>query len=177
MDQRTRILTEIYRNKSILNSIKRAANGKNERFEDELTSFVFLVLCEMDSEKLIRLYNDNQLIPFVSGLIINQKHFTRGEVNLQDNYVPNRANNEIKLNDGDGYLIDFLRSDAPINDDSCDIRAAIEKLNWFQKQVVEYYITYGSVKEIVKHTALSEKYVLSTLNLARQKIKNALNIN
>lgn len=177
MDTRTRILTETYRNKSILLSIKRAANGKNEQFEDELRSHVFLVLCEMDPARLIRLYDDGQLVAFVSGLVINQKNFTRGEINLQNNYVPNRVDNQIGLKDGEGYLIDFLRSDAPIHNDIMDITDAINKLNWFQKQVVEYYISYGSVKEIVRHTALSEKYVLSTLNKARQNIKNVLNLN
>lgn len=156
-----------------MRSIKKAANGKSEQFEDELRSYVFLKICEMDDSRLIQLDYNEELIPFVTGIIENQKRFKGGGVNSSIDYVPNRVNNEVKLASGDAYLMDFLKDSNPISD-TIDIHAALDKLNWQEKQVIDLYIRKGSIKEICDGTGYREKYIVKILNGARKKIKNDL---
>lgn len=153
--------------------MQKMANGKNAQFEDELRSYVFLQVCEMDESRLIQLDYNEELIPFVSAIIKNQRNYKGLGVNRTFDYVPNRVNNEIKLQSGEAYLIDFLKDETPISN-TIDINSALSKLDWREKQVIEAYVKYGSVSEVVENSMNSRTYIVKILNGARKKIKNEL---
>lgn len=173
LKQRSSIISSLYQNKRITSLIKKAARGKNELFEEELKSNVFLYLCEMEVDKLIRLHNADELLPYVISKIRSGiTDFNSSSVNRNIGYVPNRVDNEVELDSGIGYLMDFLKDNNV--DRSIDIEAAMAKLNWFEKRVVELYVEYGSIKDIVEHTGTDNGYVVKVINAARKKIKDAL---
>lgn len=174
MDARTKIITELYQNKLITRLITKAANGKSELFEDELRSYVFLKICEMDESKLIQLNYDNELVPLICIIIKNQKTYNGAGVNRSFNYVPNRVDNEIKTLSGEAYLMDFIKDLTPGPEHSIDIKAAIDRLNWQEKEVIALYVKHGSVKEICDTLGNRNEYIVKILNSARKKIKNDL---
>jgi hypothetical protein len=171
-ESRSRIIENLYKNKSIGLLIKKAANGRNEIFEDELRSNIFLYLCEMNVDKLIGLHDRDEIIPYIISKITKQKTDRyKGSVNSQIDYVPNRTDNAIDLYEDTGYLMDFLKDESG---NSIDVVSAIENLNWFEKRILELYVEYGSIKDVMEHTGADGKYIVKVMNSIRTKVKNDL---
>jgi hypothetical protein len=167
--KRSNIISNLYENKRIGSLIRKAASGKGEQFEDELRSIVFLSICEMDTEKLFRLHDNNELQAYMAAKIRGKATDSYYGISLSES-IPNRVDNAIG---NDGYLIDYIKS-AEREGTSMDIERAMKKLNWFENHVIEKYIELGSIVDVVKNTGCDQAYVVKMLNSARNKIRNAL---
>jgi hypothetical protein len=147
--------------------IKKAGNGKNESFADELKSELFLQICEMDETRLIELHATGEIIPYIETIISKQRHARGKGVNRLLDYLAS----------GPAYLMDFIRDGEPFNNDAIDIYSALDKCNWFEKRIVELYVEYGSIKEAATHGSVSLPYAVKQMNSARKKIRDVLGIN
>lgn len=170
---RQQIIESLWRNKRIIRSISIAANGKNTEFEEELRSCVFASLCEMSEEKILRLHEEKGLVSYLLSKIKNQIRDTGGGANRNINYVPNRNSNDMSVSGVDFYTPDLLVDEnSHRHTDTIDIANAIESLNWFEKEVINLYIKYGSLNKISQYTSAGIPYISGVLDSARKKIKD-----
>ena len=165
------VITMLYSNPQIENHLSKAAYEKDR---DELKANVFLMLCEKPEEEILRMFQEKKLINFVITCIYNESKLRNSRLNRQVNYIPNRVENGIELRTSEGYLMDFLKDEHATAESGIDLKNAFSYLDKKEKQIVQLFLDYGSIKEVCDHSGHANKYVSKVLATARGKIKNHL---
>mgnify|MGYP006268971177 CR=1 FL=1 len=158
---RSEIITELYESPDINEAI-----GKMQPYElqDDLRQEVFLVLCEMDEERLFKMYEDGYLKYFVVRTIVNMAKSDRS----------NFARTFRKVYEEVGDL-----GSVEIYDESLTERltTSMEILHWYEKEIFKLWAECGNLLQVSRDTGIPYRSLLKTIKkvrlLLKYKIRNA----
>lgn len=161
--KRNDIITELYLSKDINEAI-----GKMQPYElqDDLRQEVFLVLCEMDEDRLKQMYEDGYLKYFIVRTILNMAKSDRSQ-----------------------FAKTFRKIYEPISeigvteeyDESLTTKlyASMEILHWYEKEVFKLFSESGNLLQISRDTNIPYRSLLKTIKkvrtLLKYKIRNYAN--
>jgi hypothetical protein len=157
---RTDIITELYLSKDINEAI-----GKMQPYElqDDLRQEVFLVLCEMDEDRLLKMYKDGYLKYFVVRTIVNMAKSDRS----------NFARTFRKVYEEVGDLGSVEPYDDSIN---VKLNKSMEVLHWYEEQIFKLYAESGNLLQVSRDTKIPYRSLLKTVKkvktLLKYKIRN-----
>jgi hypothetical protein len=157
---RTDIITELYLSKDINEAI-----GKMQPYElqDDLRQEVFLVLCEMDDDRLLKMYKDGYLKYFVVRTIVNMAKSDRS----------NFARTFRKVYEEVGDLGSVEPYDESITE---KLNASMEILHWYEKEIFRLFSETGNLLQVSRDTKIPYRSLLKTIKkvktLLKYKIRN-----
>ena len=157
---RTDIITELYLSKDINEAI-----GKMQPYElqGDLLQEVFLVLCEMDEDRLLKMYKDGYLKYFVVRTIVNMAKSDRS----------NFARTFRKVYEEVGDLGSVEPYDDSIN---VKLNKSMEVLHWYEEQIFKLYAESGNLLQVSRDTKIPYRSLLKTVKkvktLLKYKIRN-----
>jgi hypothetical protein len=136
-----------------------------EELRYDLKAEVFLVLCEMDEQKLIGLYERNELRFYIVRTMLNMIKSDRSTFykNYRNHieFVASDLNKEIKrINDEPTDLIDKLEKN-------------LEGLHWYNKEILKLYAIdfKKNAKELSRKTGIPYMSIVRTINKTKKQMK------
>lgn len=157
---RDSIISELYKSKDINDAI-----GKMQPYElqDDLRQEVFLVLCEMDEERLFKMYSDGYIKFFIVRTILNMAKSDRSNFS--------RTFRKVYSEIEDRYCVEEY-------DDSINLKLtrSMEILHWYEKEIFKLYAESGNLLQISRETKIPYRSLLKTIKkvktLLKYKIRN-----
>jgi hypothetical protein len=136
-----------------------------EELRYDLKAEVFLVLCEMDEQKLIGLYERNELRFYIVRTMLNMIKSDRSTFykNYRNHieFVASDLNREIKrINDEPTDLVDKLEKN-------------LEGLHWYNKEILKLYAIdfKKNAKELSRKTGIPYMSIVRTINKTKKQMK------
>jgi hypothetical protein len=136
-----------------------------EELRYDLKAEVFLVLCEMDEQKLIGLYERNELRFYIVRTMLNMIKSDRSTFykNYRNHieFVASDLNREIKrINNEPTDLIDKLEKN-------------LEGLHWYNKEILKLYAIdfKKNAKELSRKTGIPYMSIVRTINKTKKQMK------
>lgn len=157
---RNAIITELYNSADINQAI-----GKMQPYElqEDLKQEVFLVLCEMDEERLIGMYDQGYLKYFIVRTIINMAKSDRSNFARTFRRVYEEITDYAIVEDYDDSLNQKLNK-------------SFEILHWYEKEIFKLYSQSGNLLAISRETKIPYRSLLKTIKkvktLLKYKIRN-----
>lgn len=152
---RSEIIQDLYLSKDINEAI-----GKMQPYElqDDLRQEVFLVLCEMDEERLLKMYKDGYLKYFVVRTIVNMAKSDRS------NFA--RTFRRVYEEVGD------LGSVEPYDESLTDkLTASMGILHWYEKEIFRLWAECGNLLQVSRDTKIPYRSLLKTIKKVRLLLK------
>jgi hypothetical protein len=132
--------------------------------QDDLRQEVFLVLCEMDEDRLLKMYKDGYLKYFVVRTIVNMAKSDRS----------NFARTFRKVYEEVGDLGSVEPYDDSIN---VKLNKSMEVLHWYEEQIFKLYAESGNLLQVSRDTKIPYRSLLKTVKkvktLLKYKIRNS----
>jgi hypothetical protein len=157
---RNEIISELYLSKDINDAI-----GKMKPYElqDDLRQEVFLVLCELNDERLFKMYQEGYIKYFIVRTILNMAKSNRSGFSKKFRQIFEEV--------GD------LGSVEPY-DDSINVKLnkSMEVLHWYEEQIFKLYAESGNLLQVSRDTKIPYRSLLKTVKkvktLLKYKIRN-----
>jgi len=133
-----------------------------EELQYDLKAEVFLVLCEMNEEKLIGMYERNELKFYIVRVMLNMIKSDRS--NFYKSY-----RNYIEYVDND--------TEAIVDFDKLDLVDKLEKnlegLHWYNKEILKLYAIdfKKNAKELSRKTGIPYMSIVRTINKTKKQMK------
>ena len=163
MESRTEIITRLFKDPDIAEAIGKM---KPVDLQDELRSEMFLVLCEMQEEKLLAM-NQNKYIKFY----LVRTMLTMIKSDRSTFYTKfRRAMDELPA----GYEAKDTDYQPGFEVDA--VSDAIKDLHWYEAEVVKQYAEIRNISELSRRTKIPYRSLSQTLSDAKKKIKEAVKI-
>ena len=125
----------------------------------DLKAEVFLVLCEMDDDKLIGMYNRNEIRFFLVRVMLNMIKSDRSTFWKQyRNYTEYDGKEQVEV--AQANIIDKME-------------LSIEKLHWYQKEILRLYALdfNKNAKELSRQTGIPYMSIIRTLKQTKTELK------
>jgi len=157
---RNQIISELYMSKDINDAI-----GKMQPYElqDDLRQEVFLVLCEMDEERLFQMFNDGYLKYFIVRTILNMAKSDRSNFSRTFRKVYSEVQDNCQVEEYDDSLNEKLYR-------------AMDVLHWYEKEIFRVYSETGNLLQVSRDTKIPYRSLLKTIKkvktLLKYKIRN-----
>jgi len=144
------------------------AIGKMQPYElqEDLRQEVFLVLCEMEEDRLLQMFNDGYLKYFIVRTILNMAKSDRSNFakKFRRIYEP----------------VEDLGSTEPYDESlSQKLNASMEILHWYEKEIFKIYSETGNLLQVSRDTNIPYRSLLKTIKkvktLLKYKIRNYAN--
>jgi hypothetical protein len=133
-----------------------------EDLQYDLKAEVFLVLCEMNEEKLIGMYERNELKFYIVRIMLNmiksdRSNFYKSYRNYTE-YVDNDTEAEVNFDKSD--LVDKLEKN-------------LEGLHWYNKEILKLYAIdfKKNAKELSRKTGIPYMSIVRTINKTKKQMK------
>ncbi len=133
-----------------------------EELQYDLKAEVFLVLCEMNEDKLIGLYERNELKFYIVRIMLNmiksdRSNFYKSYRNYTE-YVDNDTEAEVNFDKSD--LVDKLEKN-------------LEGLHWYNKEILKLYAIdfKKNAKELSRKTGIPYMSIVRTINKTKKQMK------
>jgi hypothetical protein len=133
-----------------------------EELQYDLKAEVFLVLCEMSEEKLIGMYERNELKFYIVRVMLNmiksdRSNFYKSYRNYTE-YVDNDTEAEVNFDKSD--LVDKLEKN-------------LEGLHWYNKEILKLYAIdfKKNAKELSRKTGIPYMSIVRTINKTKKQMK------
>jgi hypothetical protein len=133
-----------------------------EELQYDLKAEVFLVLCEMNEEKLIGMYERNELKFYIVRIMLNmiksdRSNFYKSYRNYTE-YVDNDTEAEVNFEKLD--LVDKLEKN-------------LEGLHWYNKEILKLYAIdfKKNAKELSRKTGIPYMSIVRTINKTKKQMK------
>lgn len=159
---RNKIIEELYLNSDINNAI-----GKMQPYElqDDLKQEVFLVLCEMQEERLLKMYNEGYLKYFIVRTILNMAKSDRSNFAKQFRQVYQEI--PVTYEEEKEYDESIFEK----------LDKSLGVLHWYEIGIMKLYAENGgNILEISRDTKIPYRSLLKTIrkvkNLLKYKIRN-----
>lgn len=160
---RNLIISELYESKDINEAI-----GKMQPYDlqSDLRQEVFLVLCEMEEDRLMKMYEDGYIKFFIVRTILNMAKSDRS--NFARTF--RRVYSEVE----DNYCVEEY-------DDSLNVKLnkSLEILHWYEKEIFKLYSDCGNLLQVSRETKIPYRSLLKTIKkvktLLKYKIRNYAN--
>jgi len=156
---KNKILTEYWTLKEVNDAF---AKMHPEELQYDLKAEVFLVLCEMSEEKLIGMYERNELKFYIVRVMLNmiksdRSNFYKSYRNYTE-YVDNDTEAEVNFDKSD--LVDKLEKN-------------LEGLHWYNKEILKLYAIdfKKNAKELSRKTGIPYMSIVRTINKTKKQMK------
>jgi hypothetical protein len=133
-----------------------------EELQYDLKAEVFLVLCEMNEDKLIGMYERNELKFYIVRIMLNmiksdRSNFYKSYRNYTE-YVDNDTEAEVNFDKSD--LFDKLEKN-------------LEGLHWYNKEILKLYAIdfKKNAKELSRKTGIPYMSIVRTINKTKKQMK------
>ena len=155
---RQAIITELYNSTDINNAI-----GKMQPYElqDDLRQEVFMVLCEMEEDRLIQMYAEGYLKYFIVRTILNMAKSDRSNFHkkFRQVYTEIPVSYEVTKEEYNEDVI--LR-----------LEKGMEVLHWYERELLNIYANNGkNLLAISRETKIPYRSLLKTIRKARMLLK------
>lgn len=154
------IIQELYQSKDINEAISKM---QPYELQQDLKQEVFLVLCEMEDDRLFQMYNDGYIKYFLVRTIIN-----------------------MAKSDRSNFARTFRRVYEPVEDigfvEQYDesmtekLYASMEILHWYEKEIFRLFSETGNLLQVSRDTKIPYRSLLKTIKkvktLLKYKIRN-----
>ena len=133
-----------------------------EELQYDLKAEVFLVLCEMNEDKLIGMYERNELKFYIVRIMLNMIKSDRS------NFYKSYRNYTVYV-DND--------TEAEVNFDKLDLVDKLEKnlegLHWYNKEILKLYAIdfKKNAKELSRKTGIPYMSIVRTINKTKKQMK------
>jgi len=158
--KREQIITELYLSKDIGDAIGKM---KPVELQDDLRQEVFLVICEMEEDRLLQMFNDGYLKYFIVRTILNMAKSDRSNFS--------RTFRRVYEEVSDNYQVEVY--DESISD---KLRKSMEVLHWYEKEIFRLYSESGNLLQVSRDTGIPYRSLLKTVKkvktLLKYKIRN-----
>ena len=130
-----------------------------EELQYDLKAEVFLVLLEMDNEKLIGLYDRKEIRFYIVRTMLNMIKSDRSQFwKKYRNYIEYEGKEQVEVEQNN--IIDVMEN-------------GIEKLHWYQKEILNLY-TFEfnkNAKELSRKTGIPYMSIIRTLKQTKTELK------
>jgi len=170
---KTQIIGDIY--KSFLKDYKYLINQHVPyNLREDFAQHIFLQLLETKDQKIVDLYNNNQLRFFIVRLILNQARSNTSS--WYYTYIKPDANmgelTPSMINEPDTTEMELEFQLTSIEDYEF-VNSCIANMQWFDKKCVDMYLFDGmSMLAISKELGVNESFIYQTLTRVLRSIKN-----
>lgn len=159
---RNKIIEELYLNSDINNAISKM---QPYSLQEDLRQEVFLVLCEMQEDRLLKMYNEGYLKYFIVRTILNMAKSDRSNFAKQFRQVYQEI--PVTYEEEKEY-------DESIFD---KLDKSLSVLHWYEIGIMKLYAENGgNILEISRDTKIPYRSLLKTIrkvkNLLKYKIRN-----
>jgi len=135
------------------------AKMQPEELQYDLKAEVFLVLLEMDKEKLIGLYERKEIRFYIVRTMLNMIKSDRSQFwKKYRNYTEYEGNEKVEIEQNN--IIDIMEN-------------GIENLHWYQKEILNLY-TFDfnkNAKELSRKTGIPYMSIIRTLKQTKTELK------
>ena len=133
-----------------------------EELQYDLKAEVFLVLCEMNDEKLIGMYERNELKFYIVRVMLNMIKSDRSNF-----YKSYRNYTEYVDNDTEA-IVDFDKLDLVDK-----LEKNLEGLHWYNKEILKLYAIdfKKNAKELSRKTGIPYMSIVRTINKTKKQMK------
>lgn len=133
-----------------------------EELQYDLKAEVFLVLCEMNEEKLIGMYERNELKFYIVRTMLNMIKSDRSNF-----YKSYRNYTEYVDNDTE-VIVDFDKLDLVDK-----LEKNLEGLHWYNKEILKLYAIdfKKNAKELSRKTGIPYMSIVRTINKTKKQMK------
>jgi hypothetical protein len=135
------------------------AKMQPEELQYDLKAEVFLVLLEMDNEKLIGLYDRKEIRFYIVRTMLNMIKSDRSQFwKKYRNYIEYEGKEQVEVEQNN--IIDVMEN-------------GIEKLHWYQKEILNLY-TFEfnkNAKELSRKTGIPYMSIIRTLKQTKTELK------
>jgi hypothetical protein len=156
---KNKILAEYWNLKEVNDAF---AKMHPEELQYDLKAEVFLVLCEMNEDKLIGMYERNELKFYIVRIMLNmiksdRSNFYKSYRNYTE-YVDNDTEAEVNFDKSD--LVDKLEKN-------------LEGLHWYNKEILKLYAIdfKKNAKELSRKTGIPYMSIVRTINKTKKQMK------
>jgi hypothetical protein len=155
---RQNIISELYTSKDINEAIGKM---QPQELQDDLRQEVFLVLCEMDEEKLFGMYEQGYLKYFIVRTILNMAKSDRSNFyrKFRQMYQEIPITYELPKEEYDESLVNKLE-------------LGMEVLHWYEAELLKLYSQNGkNLLAISRETKIPYRSLLKTIRKAKTLLK------
>jgi len=153
---KTEIIAKLWDNKEVNEAFSKMHPVE---LQYDLKAEVFLVLCEMNDEKLIGMYERNEIRFFLVRVMLNMIKSDRSTFWKQyRNYTEYDGKEQVEVIQAN--IIDKMES-------------SIEKLHWYQKEILRLYALdfNKNAKELSRQTGIPYMSIIRTLKQTKTELK------
>jgi hypothetical protein len=133
-----------------------------EELQYDLKAEVFLVLCEMNEEKLIGMYERNELKFYIVRVMLNMIKSDRS------NFYKSYRNYTEYVNNDTEAIVDFDKLDLVDK-----LEKNLEGLHWYNKEILKLYAIdfKKNAKELSRKTGIPYMSIVRTINKTKKQMK------
>ena len=156
--KRENVITELYQSKDINDAISKM---QPIELQEDLRQEVFLVLCEMDEEKLLGMYEQGYLKYFIVRTILNMAKSDRSNFyrKFRQVYQEIPLTYELPKDEYDETLVTKLEQ-------------GMEILHWYEAELLKLYSQNGkNLLAISRETKIPYRSLLKTIRKAKTLLK------
>lgn len=166
--EKNKLLSCLYKSKKLNDSIRNLSkkNHVGKELSQELKSELFLILCEKNEIDLFEIYANGYFDYFVIKILTNLIKGVRNKFQRTIRMeIQNRSNSDT-----------FDPEDKPEGSsyDAKQIETLVQKLNWFQREVIHLYTETKSFPKVAEITGVSRIYAEQVMSSARKDLKKLL---
>lgn len=156
------ILTEYWNLKEVNDAFSKM---QPEELQYDLKAEVFLVLCEMDDEKLIGMYERNELKFYIVRTMLNMIKSDRSS--FFKNY-----RNHIEM-DNNTISKEMYKLHTEANDIVDKLEKNLDNLHWYNKEILKLYALEfkKNAKELSRKTGIPYMSIVRTLHKTKTEMK------
>jgi hypothetical protein len=154
------ILTQYWTSKEVNDAFEKM---QPEELRYDLKAEVFLVLCEMNEDKLIGMFERNELKFYIVRIMLNMIKSDRSS--FYKNY---RNHTEFVNVDKDFELINYDKMDLVDK-----LEQNLEGLHWYNKEILKLYAIdfKKNAKELSRKTGIPYMSIVRTINKTKKQMK------
>lgn len=152
---REKIIHDLYVSKDINEAISKM---QPYWLQDELRQEVFLVLCEMDEERLFQMHTDGYLKYFIVRTIINMAKSDRSNFSrtFRKVYEP----------------IEDLGSNEEYDESlKVKLESSMKVLHWYEREIFRLFSETGNLLQVSRETNIPYRSLLKTIKKVRLLLK------
>lgn len=163
MNLKDKIISDLYLSKDINDAINKM---DPQWLREDLKSEVFLVLCEMDEERLMQMFNDGYLKYFIVRTILNMAKSDRSNFSKTFRKVYEEVGDNMHDETYDESLTQKLYK-------------SMEVLHWYEREIFKLFSESGNLLQVSRDTNIPYRSLLKTVKkvktLLKYKIRNYAN--
>jgi hypothetical protein len=155
---RNEIITEFWESKSVNESFEKM---QPVELQADLKAEVFLILCEMEEEKLIGLYERNELKYYMVRIMLNMIKSDRSS--FFKNY-----RNYVELLEND---VEVIEADPSETYEKIELH--LQNLHWYNRELFKLYALdfKKNAKELSRKTGIPYMSIVRSINKTKAEIK------